>query len=509
MSGLDARVEQFGALLTRKLGIRFEQARTEALAELLRSRADTHEIDAYLFRLEGPEGLGEVRRLAQDLTVGETYFFRNANQLQAFEEVALPACVQAQSARREIRILSAGCASGEEAYSLAIALRRSPVDLGSWTVKLKGIDVNPLMIAKALQARYSMWSLRETTPDLRERYFRPDGRDYLLDAKVRSMVSFEERNLVDDAPLFWQKDAFDIVFCRNVIMYFAPDAARAVVARIAKSLSPAGFLFLGHAETLRGISQEFHVRHTHDAFYYQRRDDSVATRPPAPDTVSRSRPSLVGAAAPSSLDSHDASWVTVIQRASERVARLARAPSSPASTETVSAVGSNAVWDLRPAVELLRRERFADAMALLQALPAESRSDPDAQILRAVLLTNSGKLSDAEMVCTQILAADDLHAGARYLMALCREHEGDRAAALEHDRVASYVDAGFAMPHLHLGLLARRAGEVDRARQELNRAIDLLELEDGSRILLFGGGFTREALIDLCRNELRACGGGS
>jgi chemotaxis protein methyltransferase CheR len=148
-------------------------------------------------------------------------------------------------------------------------------------------------------------------------------------------------------------------------------------------------------------------------------------------------------------------------------------------------------------------------MALLQALPEASRSDPDAQILRAALLTNSGNLSEARLVCAQILATDDLHAGARYLLALCHEHAGDRTAALEHNRVASYLDAGFAMPHLHLGLLARRGGDRERACSELRRAAALLELEDASRILLFGGGFTREALIDLCRSELRACGDGS
>jgi chemotaxis protein methyltransferase CheR len=143
-------------------------------------------------------------------------------------------------------------------------------------------------------------------------------------------------------------------------------------------------------------------------------------------------------------------------------------------------------------------------MDLLQALPSSSRSDPDAQLLRAALLTNSGKLEDAEGVCAQILEADELSAGAHYLMALCREHAGDRAASLEHDQAAIYLDAEFAMPHLHIGLLSRRAGDRDRARAELGRALSLLTREDASRILLFGGGFSREALVALCRAELRA-----
>jgi chemotaxis protein methyltransferase CheR len=158
---------------------------------------------------------------------------------------------------------------------------------------------------------------------------------------------------------------------------------------------------------------------------------------------------------------------------------------------------------------MLRQERFADAMEMLQALPADSRTDTDAQLLRAVILTNGGKLAEAEGVCQQILSKDELHAGAHYLVALCREHAGERRAALEHDQVATYLDAGFAMPHLHLGLLARRSGDPVLARTELERALTLLAREDASRVLLFGGGFSRDALIDLCRAELRMCGGGS
>src|SRR5580693_2816298 len=134
----DGHVERFGALLTRKLGLRFEDGRTGALAELLHSRAAAHELERYLARLEAPEGKGEVRRLAQELTVGETYFFRNAEQFQAFEEVALPTRLLARSSPGGLRILSAGCASGEEAYSLAIAIRNSVVDRGSRAVHVEG-----------------------------------------------------------------------------------------------------------------------------------------------------------------------------------------------------------------------------------------------------------------------------------------------------------------------------------------------------------------------------------
>ncbi len=145
---------------------------------------------------------------------------------------------------------------------------------------------------------------------------------------------------------------------------------------------------------------------------------------------------------------------------------------------------------------------------ILVASPAVSWSaDPDAQLLRAVLLTSCGQLEEAERVCAHLLRLDELNAGAHYLAALCREHAGDRVGAREHDEAAAYIDPGFAMPRLHMGLLAKRAGDLESARRELGQAEILLQREDPSRILLFGGGFRREGLIQLCRAELRACGG--
>jgi chemotaxis protein methyltransferase CheR len=107
----------------------------------------------------------------------------------------------------------------------------------------------------------------------------------------------------------------------------------------------------------------------------------------------------------------------------------------------------------------------------------------------------------------RLLELDELSAGAHYLLALCREGAGDRAAASHHDQVAAYLDPGFAMPRLHLGLLARRGGDREAARNELGQALVLLQREDASRVLLFGGGFSRDALIALCRAELIRCGG--
>jgi chemotaxis protein methyltransferase CheR len=508
-------LEQFRTIVARRLGLHYEDGKLDYLAEVVRQRMEfvgSARFESYLGRLlSSPKGSDELRALAEQLTVNETFFFRNADNFRAFAELVLPERIRAKTQQKRLRILSAGCASGEEPYSLAILVREALPDLGSWDVRILGIDVNPTMLEKATQARYSAWSLRATSDDTKRRYFRADGRDFVLAPEIQKMVTFEERNLVDENPLFWQSLTCDVVFCRNVLMYFTPDNARDVVRRISQALLPSGFFFLGHAETLRGLTQEFHLCHTHDTFYYRLRDASETVGATAiwvgssRDQVDDSLPAVVESTA---------SWVEVIQRASERIATLADGRRSPDQDRpgitpvgvTASTAGAR-TWDLGLALEAVRQERFADALELISSLPPDSHEDPDALLLRAVLLTNNGRLEESEEACRRLLALDELNAGAHYLMSLCRENASDSIGAIEHDQAAIYLDAGFAMPHLHLGIMAKRSDDAATAQRELGQALILLAREDASRLLLFGGGFSRDTLLQLCRTELRAAGG--
>jgi len=493
-------VERFKNILIQHLGLQFEEGKTDFLSDVLRQRAAESaagSIDDYLARLGSPlENKQELRALAGCLTVSETYFFRNNDHFRAFREIILPRAIRGGS--RQLRILSAGCASGEEAHTIAILLEQTLPDLAAWDLEITGIDINPLILKRAKSARYSTWALRETDSEIRQRYFIPDGRDFVLKASIRKMVRFEERNLAAEDPSFWRPEAFDVIFCRNVTMYFHPQVTRAVIARFSRALKSDGHLFLGHAETLRGISQAFHLCHTHETFYYQRRDGSASQGGlPEDSAATETRVDV-----PIGILEPNTSWVEAIQKASERIANLSRdlAPAAAPASPTVVRC------DLGPTLELMRQERFSDALKVVQEFSPEALLDPDTRLLHAILLTNAGRLTDAEALCRKMLLTDEMNAGAHYLMALCREHAGDRDSAAEHDGAAVYLDPGFAMARFHLGLLAKQAGALSAARRELGEALNLLGREEPARILLFGGGFSREGLVALCRTELQACG---
>jgi chemotaxis protein methyltransferase CheR len=492
-----ADVERFRSSVADCLGLRFEDTGLAMLAEVLERRvvASREAVEAYLDRLErGRLPRQEIQALAQEITVGETYFFRHMDQFRAFAEIVRPL--------RRLRVLSAGCASGEEAYSVAMMVREQVAERGMTEISITGVDVNSAALAKAARGSYSGWSLRETPPDMQRRWFLTMGREYTVAASIRASVRFEERNLADDEPGLWLPESYDVVFCRNVLMYLTPESARGVVARIRRALAPRGHLFLGHAETLRGLSLDFHLRNTHGTFYYERKD--AGEHPAGADVVEgRRSPAPV----PGKPDrAWAATWVETVERSTRRIQELSERSGASPTRSVEAAPESPAPGDMKQAVELLKSERFADALRVLGNPPRPSR-DPDVLLLRAVLLTLSGQLEEAEIVCNDLCRLDELSAGAHYLLALCRDGARDAAGAEEHDRTAAYLDPGFAMPRLHLGLLARRSGDMRRARREIEHALDLLVREDPSRILFFGGGFSREALAQLCRAELVAIGG--
>lgn len=494
-----ATLTKLSLTLSENCGLRVGDDKLPLLAELLNARmraTNSRDPSAYLELLSGD--LGELAELASSLSVSETYFLRDSRQFAAFATLLRERRAQGL---RQLRVLSAGCSTGEEPYSVAITIRETLPDAAAWNISVLGADLNNRSLAAARRAHYTRWSLRETPEPIRQKYFTKHGQEYVLAREISEMVRFEQHNLTARTSDLWRREAYDVIFCRNVLMYLREEAARGAVENIARSMTLGAHLFLGHAENLRGLSQSFQLLHSHETFFYRLRNSGPPQSRSEPPSAQRLERSSVAA-----------DWFSAINRASVRIGALSldsRGTPAQALSEHPEAgcaaqppcADSETVQRV---ISLITAERFDAALRLLDS--ARSTGRAEAGLLRAVLQVSTGRLEAALAECTLLLELDDLNADAHFVMALCREHQGDGASAREHDRMASYLDSDFAMPHLQLGRLARRSGDLCTARRELALACDLLLREAPVRIALFGGGFDRKALRDVCRGELAACG---
>lgn len=212
----------------------------------------------------------ELALLVDNLTTNETYFFREGAQLKAFSEEILPELKETLADRKSLRIWSAGCSTGEEPYTIAILMLESGDWWRDWQVEIIGSDINQRVLHTARRGVYKKNSLRSTTPEMISRYFIEEGRgDYRIIDRVRELVSFSYVNLLDPFKTSLIRD-LDVIFCRNVIIYFDREAKRKVIDTFYDKLREGGYLLLGHSESLINISNAFTLRTLKNDMVYQK-----------------------------------------------------------------------------------------------------------------------------------------------------------------------------------------------------------------------------------------------
>jgi len=202
------------------------------------------------------------------VTTNETYFFREPAQLAAFTEEIVPDILSRKPVRK-VRIWSAGCSSGEEPYSIAMLLQERGL-YGNAVFEIFASDINQAVLAKARRGHYRENAFRATDPTVREKYFArdPDG-SWRISDEIRNRVSFGRLNLYDE-PRVSLLGHVDIIFCRNVIIYFDDNSKKVVVSNFYKRLVEGGYLLLGHSESLISLSTQFKLRHLKNDMVYQK-----------------------------------------------------------------------------------------------------------------------------------------------------------------------------------------------------------------------------------------------
>ena len=204
-------------------------------------------------RLDADKGL--AKKVTEAMTVNETFFFRDRLPFEGFRTAALPALLKARAQNRRLRIWSAACSTGQEPYSLAMILDEEARALTGWSVDIVATDIAETVLKRAKEGVYTHFEVQRGVPMPHlVRYFTKRRDQWAVNPTIKGRIDFRQQNLMSD---FSHLGQFDVIFCRNVLIYFAPDQKRDVLARIAQRLAPDGYLVLGAAESVIGYSNEF------------------------------------------------------------------------------------------------------------------------------------------------------------------------------------------------------------------------------------------------------------
>jgi chemotaxis protein methyltransferase CheR len=437
-----------------------------------------------------------VETLAAALTVGETYFFRDSQVFEAIEHSILPAVI---SRRREherfLRIWSAGCSTGEEVYSLAIVLQRILHDIDDWSITLLATDINPKALKKAESGIYSEWSFRSNPQWVKDRYFRKlgDGR-YEINNTVKDLVTFSYLNLVEDAypALLTNTNAMDLILCRNVLMYFSKDAARATIEKVQRSLIPDGRFIVSATETSLVSNQHLYSEICNGITTYRKSDIMQPDPVLATSRVSGafSIPEIFKPIAVSPFETDNT--IASVKKPAEKLKSISTPSQVQREPPAIPSLPEKDPYIT--AVALFESGDYSGAEKILVSYTSGHHHDQKAMALMAQVLANRGDLAGARGWCEMAIAQDKLNPFYHHLLATIRQEEGATDAAIGELRRALYADPSYIPAHFTLANLRRRQGMLEESDVHFRNARTLLHSHQPGEIIGGAGGMSAAGL---------------
>lgn len=252
--------EFIAQLLYQRSGLVITQEKAYLLESRLNPVARKWDLDGFdglIAALRGNKDERLLVNVTEAMTTNESFFFRDSRPFEQFKDIVLPHLLEARAARKQIRIWSAACSSGQEPYTLAMMLKEEAARLAGWKVEIVATDLSTEILNKAKEGLYSQFEVQRGLPiTLLMKHFAQEGEKWRISDEIRSMVSYRPFNLLENPASL---GSFDVVFCRNVLIYFDQATKGQVLSRVAQIMPADGYLYLGGAETVLGISDSFEV----------------------------------------------------------------------------------------------------------------------------------------------------------------------------------------------------------------------------------------------------------
>jgi chemotaxis protein methyltransferase CheR len=466
----DAEFAAVASLLHSAAGLTFDESRRDSLSFSIAERmgsTQSADVQAYLSLLGGPQGAPERQALLDEVTIPETHFFRNPPQVRALRKYVLPELLKQAAGGKKLRIWIAGCSTGEEAYTVAILIRELLPPNVDWDIKILATDVSMRALAAASAAQYSERSFVMTDALDLSRWFVLDTTTgaWVVRDEVRDLVEFRHHNLVTD-PLPFEAEQVDLILCRNVTIYFDRETTRRLMKRLHGRLRDGGYLFLGHAETLWQISDDFALISLGDAFVYRR--------------------------LPEPLEGEKRRWVLRDRRTEDEL-RPTRADRRRGDSDR----RGRSDEDLSPLTGLATEPPIAAVETVVRAQPSR---DPLDAVRSAIA---AGRYDEAADIAAEVVAATPLWAQAHYLQGVALTNLGRDADALVVLRKTVYLDPEHGFAHFLLGGALDRLGEPMAASRSYRAAANTLGRRPLDGVASELGGRSVAELAALCARLAR------
>ncbi|MFC1616752.1 CheR family methyltransferase [Candidatus Margulisiibacteriota bacterium] len=457
----------FTKLLKEVSGLHYEKGKRLLLTTVLSERLEKTGLASYRdyynylkFDIKGPN---ELLELIDMLTIGETYFNRNIPQFEALNKFVIPDIVKSKcfDINKNINVWSAGCSNGAETYSIAISLLETLPNPTNWNIYILGTDIDRIAIKQAQQGKYNQRDVKNISEEHLEKYFEKIDSHYYVRDFLKNTVKFQVHNLITFPYMEKEMKGLDILFCRNVTIYFDFETTKNIIANFYHSLRIDGYLFLGHAETLWQVSTKFKIIEFPQTFIYQKAAHSVKMEIIKP---------FVG--------------IPEVKVASTPLGhRYARPPS-----EVEGPLGHR--------IEGLLGHRQKEQTR-------EYKNQLKELYLFAIELAKKGEYQDAISELNKILEKDNLFTDAYYLSGVLNYKVGNLSTAEEQFKKVLYIDHNFILAYFNLGNIFLYEKHFQKARREFTNALRLLNSDKINDIIGFSPDYDIEFLIKACENNLK------
>ncbi len=492
----------FKNLIREKCGLCFEDVRTASLSEGIRDRMQQRGIGSYPKYLDSLICDGdEFQCLVNLLTVNETYFFREPLHLQLLTDRVIPELLASKKNGDKIRIVSAGCSTGEEPYSLVIAVMEKYGATAKTLFTVIGADIDDDAVHKAERGVYNTLSFRGLSDDLRERYFEPlPGNLYRIKDCIRERVEFRKLNLLGDDYLT-EFSGTDVIFYRNVSIYFESDTQRHIFTKLAGILNDHGYLFVSSTETLSHNIGVLSLVEIDGVFLYEKHMEIC---------LDERRRHATEKEDPGTVFSLPARSFPVLQKRAERQSPLFRAEAAEQKEGLTSALTrSNDRRTDSPslfnyALSLAKEKKYDEALEKTESLIGQDPAFIKAYSLKAGILINMQRLAEAEALCAKTIDRDLWYLEGYLLLGLISRIRNDEEGALKRFREALYIQSSCWLAHFYLADIHTSRGEVEKACREYEIVIKLLTNGDlvDHGLTFFPLSFPAENMAHLCRHNL-------